>query len=78
MFTTCSRQALRHGLEALGPRTSSPTPLRCAPSVTKAGQTQIAAAISRIEHNAGNVTIETLLKVPRVLGSSLDIRLTAA
>jgi len=41
-------------------------------------QTRIAAAISRIEHNAGHVTIETLLKVPRVLGSSLDIRLTAA
>jgi transcriptional regulator with XRE-family HTH domain len=44
----------------------------------KLSQTRIAAAISRIEHNAGNVTIETLLKVPRVLGSSLDIRLTAA
>ncbi|MDD5558157.1 hypothetical protein [Candidatus Methylomirabilis sp.] len=44
----------------------------------KLSQTRIAVAIVRIEHNAGNVTIETLLKVPRVLGSSLDIRLTAA
>lgn len=41
-------------------------------------QTQIAAAIGRIEHNAGHVTIETRLKIPRILGSSLDIRLTAA
>ncbi len=44
----------------------------------KFSQTQIAAAIIRIKRNADNVTIETLLKVPRVLGSSLDIRLTAA
>ena len=51
----------------------------------KLSQTQVAAAlkmspatVSRIEHNASNVTIETLLKVARVLGASLDIRLKAA
>ena len=51
----------------------------------KLSQTQVAAVlkmspatISRLEHNAGNVTIETLLKVAKALGASLDIRLTAA
>jgi len=48
-------------------------------------QTQVAAVlkmspatISRIEHNASNVTIETLLKVARALGASLDFRVKAA
>lgn len=48
-------------------------------------QTQVAATlrmspatISRIEHNASNVTIETLLKVARALGAALDIRVKAA
>jgi DNA-binding XRE family transcriptional regulator len=48
-------------------------------------QTQVAAAlkmspatISRIEHNASNVTIETLLKVARALGASLDFQVKAA
>ncbi len=34
--------------------------------------------IPRIEPNASNVTIETLLKVARALGASLDIRMKAA
>ena len=51
----------------------------------KLSQTQVAAAlkmspatISRLEHNARNVTIETLLKVARALGAALDIRLKTA
>lgn len=51
----------------------------------KLSQTQVAAAlkmspatISRIEHNASNVTVETLLKVARALDATLDIRLRPA
>lgn len=51
----------------------------------KLSQTQVAAAlrmspatISRLEHNAHNVTIETLLKVARALGAALDIRVKMA
>ncbi len=51
----------------------------------KLSQTQVAAAlkmspatISRLEHNARNVTVETLLKVARVLGAALDIRVKTA
>jgi transcriptional regulator with XRE-family HTH domain len=50
---------------------------RSLPTIQKLSEL-FATAIGRIEHNAGHVTIETRLKVPRVLGSSLDIRLTAA
>ncbi|MDD5560276.1 helix-turn-helix transcriptional regulator [Candidatus Methylomirabilis sp.] len=51
----------------------------------KLSQTQVATAlkmspatISRLEHNARNVTIETLLKVARALGGALDIRVKMA
>lgn len=51
----------------------------------KLSQTQVAATlkmspatISRLEHNARNVTIETLLKVARVLGAAIDIRVKMA